>query len=71
MSSAATVFAILASAVIVAGGLAALVRALWRIVQNLRDNTAAIEQLTSQMGKLMGLDARVAALEEERRKAAP
>jgi outer membrane murein-binding lipoprotein Lpp len=71
VSSAATVFAILASAVIVAGGLAALVRALWRIVQNLRDNTAAIEQLTSQMGKLMGLDARVAALEEERRKAAP
>jgi hypothetical protein len=71
MSSAATVFSILASAIIVLGGLVALVRAIWRIAQNLRDNTFATQQLTGNMqnltisidGRFDAVVARVAALE--------
>lgn len=46
---ASTVFAILASAVIVLGGLAALVRAIWKIAVSLRDNTVAIRKLTERL----------------------
>jgi hypothetical protein len=48
-SSAATVFAILASAVIVLGGLAALVRAIWKTATTLRDNTLATQKLTEKL----------------------
>ena len=50
--AAATIFAILASAVIVLGGLAALVRAIWKTATTLRDNTTATTKLTDQMDKL-------------------
>jgi hypothetical protein len=48
-ASASTVFAILASAVIVLGGLAALVRAIWKTATILRDNTLATQQLTEKL----------------------
>jgi len=64
--SAATVFAILASAVIVLGGLAALVRAIWKTANTLRDNTAATRQLTGRMdglaGRIEGLAERIEGL---------
>jgi hypothetical protein len=67
--------AILASAVIVLGGLAALVRAIWRVAQTLRDNTTATRTLTGKMaelttsidGRLDALETRVARLEGRRR----
>ncbi|MGO8957459.1 MAG: hypothetical protein ACLQFR_08850 [Streptosporangiaceae bacterium] len=51
-AQAGTVFAILASAVIVLGGLAALVRAIWRTAQVLRDNTVAMQNLTGRLNDL-------------------
>lgn len=48
----ATVFAVLASAVIVLGGLAALVRAIWKTASILRDNTLATQALTKRMDEL-------------------
>ena len=56
LDSTAAVFTVLASAVIVLTGLAALIRAIWRIAQNLRDNTTATQLLT---GKLDGLIATI------------
>jgi hypothetical protein len=47
--TAATIFAILASAVIVLGGLAALVRAIWKTATTLRDNTQATKELTEKL----------------------
>lgn len=47
--TAATIFAILASAVIVLGGLAALVRAIWKTATTLRDNTQATRELTEKL----------------------
>ena len=47
--TAATIFAILASAVIVLGGLAALVRAIWKTATTLRDNTTATRELTEKL----------------------
>ena len=47
--AAATVFAILASAVIVLGGLAALVRAIWKTATTLRDNTTDTRELTEKL----------------------
>lgn len=51
-SQASTIFAILASAVIVLGGLAALVRAIWKTANILRDNTTATRDLTGRMDEL-------------------
>ena len=48
-AAASTVFAILASAVIVLGGLAALVRAIWKTATTLRDNTQATKELTEKL----------------------
>ena len=70
-NSAATVFAILASAVIVLGGLAALVRAIWKTATTLRDNTRATQNLTEKLdeyvkasdGRFEGLNDRVISLE--------
>jgi len=52
VSTANTVIAILASAVIVVGGLAALVRAIWKTANIVRDNTIATQRLTSQINDL-------------------
>jgi hypothetical protein len=69
--AAATIFAILASAVIVLGGLAALVRAIWKTATTLRDNTQATTKLTERLeeytkavdGRFDKLSERVRALE--------
>lgn len=66
---------ILASAVIVLGGLAALVRAIWKIAQTMRDNTRATQDLTGKLdhlsasidGRFDALAERVARLEGRRR----
>jgi hypothetical protein len=52
VNSTEAVFAILASAVIVLGGLVAVVRAIWRIAQTLRDNTIATQALTENFGRM-------------------
>jgi len=44
-----TITAILASAVVVLGGLAALVRAIWKTATVLRDNTLATKDLTDRL----------------------
>jgi uncharacterized protein YlxW (UPF0749 family) len=71
--TAATIFAILASAVIVLGGLAALVRAIWKAATIMRDNTLATQQLTERLqeytktmdARFDKLSDRVAALEKQ------
>ena len=61
--AAATVFAILASAVIVLGGLAALVRAIWKTATTLRDNTQATRALTDRLeGLAQSVDGRIDSL---------
>lgn len=63
--AAATIFAILASAVIVLGGLAALVRAIWKTATTLRDNTTATQKLTERMdGFAQSVDGRIDHLAE-------
>ena len=63
--TAATIFAILASAVIVLGGLAALVRAIWKTATTLRDNTSATQALTSRLdGLAQSVDGRIDRLAE-------
>lgn len=47
-----TFFAILAAVVVIGGGLAALVRAIWRVSTMLRDNTLAVRTLTTRMDEL-------------------
>lgn len=65
MTSAGAVFAVLASAVIVLSGLVALVRAIWKIAQTLRDNTIATRNLTGNLDKLTAsIDGRFDALVE-------
>jgi len=64
-AAAATIFAILASAVIVLGGLAALVRAIWKTATTLRDNTTATQKLTERMdGLSQQVDGRIDHLAE-------
>jgi hypothetical protein len=63
--TAATIFAILASAVIVLGGLAALVRAIWKTATTLRDNTSATKALTERLdGLAQSVDGRIDRLAE-------
>lgn len=74
LDQAGTVVAVLASAVIVLGGLAALVRAIWKVAQTLRDNTQATRHLTGKLddlttsidGRFDSLAERVARLEGKR-----
>jgi len=74
VTGAGAVTAILASAVIVLGGLVALVRSIWKIAQNLKDNTSATTELTANLkdlrtsidGQLDALAGRVALLEGRR-----
>lgn len=65
MSGAGAVLAILASAVIVLGGLAALVRAIWGLAQTIRDNSRATEDLGRKFDQFTPVvDARLAAIED-------
>lgn len=74
MTGASAVFAILASAVIVLGGLVGVVRAIWKIAQTLRDNTTATRNLSesfktlseSMNGRFDHLVERVTRLEQGR-----
>jgi hypothetical protein len=74
MVNTSTVFAILASAVIVLTGVVALTRAVWRVAQDLRDNktatqanTRALGNLGPQMdGRLTSIEARLSQLEGRR-----
>jgi hypothetical protein len=76
VNSTEAVLAILASSVIVLGGLVGVVRAIWRIAQTLRDNTSATKGLSDSFAKLSqsingrfdALVERVAKLESERRR---
>ena len=69
--TAATIAAILTAAVVVAGGLWRLTRAMWRAGLDLRDhklatdaNTVAIKELSTKMdGRITSLEDRVAKLE--------
>ena len=64
MTALETDLAILASAVVVLGGLVALVRALLRIRDVLRDNIRATETNTEALGELSTkMDGRISALE--------
>lgn len=65
IGTANTVFAILASAVVVLGGIIALVRVIWRVSNMLRDATIAIGKLTAQLTDLTGdIDARLDRISE-------
>ena len=65
MSGTALVLTMLASAVIVLGGLVALTRSIWKVAQDIRDNkratvsnTAAITDLSQKMdGRITSLEA--------------
>jgi hypothetical protein len=58
------VIAILASAVVVFGGLAAVTRALWRVAQDIRDNKQATQENTTAITDLSTkMDGRITALE--------
>lgn len=69
--SVAIVLTMLASAVIVLGGLAALTRAIWKAAQDVRDNkratqanTVAITELSVKMdGRITSLETRVSTVE--------
>lgn len=76
MGSAEAVTAILASAVIVLGGLVALTRAIWHAATDLRDNktatqanTRAVSELSTNLdGRIGRLETRVTALESRPRR---
>lgn len=64
MGSVGAIVAILASAVIVVGGLVALARAVWKAAQTIRDNIVATRALTTRFDKFdPATEARLAALE--------
>jgi hypothetical protein len=71
VTGAGAVLAILASAVIVLGGLVAVTRAIWNVAQDLRDNkqatlrnTEALGNLATQMdGRLSNIETRLGRLE--------
>ncbi|HXJ27550.1 MAG TPA: hypothetical protein VNH17_17685 [Streptosporangiaceae bacterium] len=72
LATAGGVFAIMASAVVVLGGLVAVCRALWKVANDIRDaknatlaNTEAINELSLKMdGRITSLEARVQSLEQ-------
>lgn len=65
MTGVGAALTILASAIIVFGGLAALVRAVWRIASTIRDNTRAAQNLTKKLEDLTAsIDGRFDALAE-------
>jgi hypothetical protein len=66
-------FTILAAAVVVLGGIAALIKAIWNTATTLRDNTKATKELTLRMdenthtvdGRFTDLASRLSAVEHE------
>ena len=75
MSQAGAAVAILAGAIVILGGIAALVRSIWGVAQTLRDNTKATGDLSEKMealtasidGRFDALADRVTRLEERDR----
>lgn len=64
MSSVTVILAILASAVVVFGGLWRLTRAVWVAAQDLRDNKSATIKNTEAIGELsQKMDGRITSLE--------
>lgn len=63
MTKVSTDLAILASAVVVLGGLLALVRAIVRFRDVVRDNTSATGRLTERMDELKPVNGKLARLE--------
>jgi hypothetical protein len=58
------IFALLASAVIVLGGLIALARSVWNAAQDIRDNKTATQANTSALKELRAqIDGRLTAIE--------
>jgi hypothetical protein len=72
LSQAGAAVAILAGAIVILGGIAALVRSIWGVAQTLRDNTKATGDLSEKMealtasidGRFDALADRVTKLEE-------
>jgi hypothetical protein len=72
LSQAGAAVAILAGAIVILGGIAALVRSIWGVAQTLRDNTKATGDLSEKMealtasidGRFDALADRVTRLEE-------
>ena len=48
----ATVFAIVAAAVVILGGVTAMIRAIWRVAAVMRDNTIAVRNLVRHVNRL-------------------
>jgi hypothetical protein len=68
MSSTALVATILASAVVVFGGLWRLTRAIWRLAQDMRDNKTATVHNTKALADFsITMDSRISNLESWRR----
>jgi hypothetical protein len=75
LSQAGAAVAILAGAIVILGGIAALVRSIWGVAQTLRDNTKATGDLSEKMealtasidGRFDALADRVTRLEERDR----
>lgn len=73
LTAAGGIFAIMASAVVVVGGLVAVCRALWKVANDIRDaknatlaNTTAINELSTKMdGRITSLEGRVQQLERK------
>ena len=64
MSGSALVLTMLASAVIVLGGLVALTRAIWKAAQDIRDNKRATVSNTAALADLsQKMDGRITSLE--------
>ena len=64
MTKVETVLAILASAVIVLGGLAALARSIFKVASQIRDNTKATNRLTDEMSSMtQGFGSRITVIE--------
>jgi len=64
MTGAGAVLAILASAVIVLTGLAALTRQIWKVAQDIRDNRTATQANTGALKELRAqIDGRITAIE--------
>lgn len=68
MNSIASLFTVLASAFVVAAGLTALTRAIWKAAQDVRDNKQATQANTRALAELKTLmDGRIGELERWRR----
>jgi hypothetical protein len=65
VSNAGAALTILASAIIVLTGLAALTRSVWKVAQDIRDNKRATQENTHALGDLSTrMDGRITLLEQ-------